>query len=112
MFPIDEKAREEALEWARKFTSTQKWTFAKTYAKTTPHEYIVVHKGDSRRSSFKKMFEILEKYGTEEEFFGMPWIYLYLGDDYKYFAADGKGWEEDRYILNRAKADIFYGKQN
>lgn len=105
---MNEEARAKDFAWAKKFVDSQQWIFAKTYAKTTPHEYIVVRAGDSRRASFKKMFELIEKYGTEEKFFGKPWTYLYLGDGYKYFAADGKGWEEDRYILNRAKAEIAY----
>ena len=54
------------------------------------------------------MFELIEKYGRKETFFGKEWTYLYFNDDYKYFAADGGGWEEDRYILNRAKEDSNY----
>jgi len=54
------------------------------------------------------MFLLIEKYGKHEKFFNKPWTYLYLGDGWKYFAANGGGWEEDRFILNRAKADVSY----
>ena len=111
MFPFDNEKREQELAWAREFARRQRWTTAKTYAKTTPHEYIVVKYGDPRRADFRKMFELIEKYGEVEHFFGKEWTYLYLGDGYKYFAADGKGWEEDRYILNRADEGKTYGNQ-
>lgn len=112
MFPIDLEKREQDFAMARAFVKSQRWIFAKTYAKTTPHEYIVVRNGDTRREKFKMMFEMIEKYGKPEKFYGKDWIYLYLGDGYKYFAADGGGWADDRYILNRAKAGVSYGEQN
>ena len=109
MVLTDEETRKKDYTWAKEFVDAHQWIFAKTYAKTTPHEYIVVRADDVRRADFRRMFELIEKYGVEEKFFGKPWIYLYLGDGYKYFSANGKGWEEDRYILNRAKAEVVYG---
>ena len=99
---------EEDLAWAKEYVEKVSWREAKSYAKTTPHEYIVVKEGDEGREDFKKMFLLIEKYGKHEKFFNKPWTYLYLGDGWKYFAADGGGWQEDRFILNRAKADLCY----
>ena len=99
----------EELKQALDYVNSKEWIFAKTYANTTPHEYIVVKQDNPEHDKeFKFMFELIEKYGRKETFFGKEWTYLYLNDDYKYFAADGKGWEEDRYILNRAREDSNY----
>lgn len=98
--------------WANAYVKRQPWREAKTYRDTTPHEYIVVRPNDAGREEFRRMFELIEKYGRIEKFFGKPYLYLFLDDGYKYFAADGGGWEDDRYILNRAKADTIYGKQD
>ncbi len=65
---------EEDLAWAKEYVEKMSWREAKSYAKTTPHEYIVVKEGDG----------------------------------WKYFAANGGGWQEDRFILNRAKAYLSY----
>lgn len=104
--------KEKDLRWAKEYVSSVSWREAKTYRNTTPHEYIVVKWGDSGRADFKKMFLLIEKYGEFENFFNKRYRYLFLGDGYKYFAADGGGWQEDRIILNRAKSDMTYGKQN
>lgn len=112
MFPINEAQKQADLAWANEYVKHQQWREAVTYRKTTPHEYIVVRRSDVGRDDFKRMFELIEKYGQVERFFGKPYTYLFLDDGYKYFAADGGGWQEDRYILNRAKADVTYGKQD
>lgn len=76
----------------RKEITEQKWIFAKTYAKTAPHEYIV-------RKSSPKFFDKMKKL-IDQEGYDAPWrdgtIYRYLKiGDYKYW------YIED--ILNRDK---------
>lgn len=100
------------FEWAKAYVKSVYWREAKTYRNTTPHEYIVVRQGDPRRGEFRKMFTLIEKYGKIEKFFGIDYKYLFLGDGYKYFAGDGGGWKENNCILNRAKADVVYGRQS
>jgi len=102
---------ERDLEWAREYVSNNNWREAKTYRNTTPHEYIVNKPGHPAREDFKRMFLLIEKYGRIEKFFGKDYKYLFLDDGYKYFSADGGGWQEDRVVLNRAKADVVYGRQ-
>ena len=99
------------FEWAKTFVQGMKWHEAVTYRKTTPHEYIVVHPYDKEREDFKKMFNLIEKYGVVEKFFGIPYRYLYLGDGYKYFSPNRGGWDDKCIILNRAKAESSYGPQ-
>jgi len=106
----DAKSKAE-LRLIRDWCARQQWREAKTYRYTTPHEYIVVELEDPRRSMFKRVFKAIEKYGKREFFFGKPWLYLYLGDGFKYFSADGEGWQEDRVCLNRCTVDRFYGGQ-
>ena len=52
--------------------------------------------------------EYVEKMSWREAKSYAKTTYLYLGDGWKYFAADGGGWQEDRFILNRAKTDVSY----
>ena len=100
--------RDKDLEWARAYAHSKQWRTAKNYQKTTPHEYIVVKWTDPHRDEFRRFFHVIEKYGKEETFFGKKWLYLYLGDGYKYFSANGGGWEYDRIVLNRCEEDKSY----
>ena len=50
------------------------WTFAKTYAKTWPHEYIVQEKVDN--ALFLKLAERIDVYGHEEYFYTKKMTYL------------------------------------
>ena len=54
-------------EKLRKFIETQNWIFAKTYAETYPHEYIVQEKVDN--NLFLEFAEFIDKNGYEEYFY-------------------------------------------
>ena len=64
----------------------QKWTFAKTYANTAPHEYFLEKENEQL---FKRLKKHIKQYGKKEWFLfnGKRWeyTYLYLGD-YRYWA--------------------------
>lgn len=106
MFPIKDNSKD--IDWFNAWVKRQHWINAKTYANTTPHEYIVCNLGSHVREDFEKAFRILENNMVQEKFFRTTYGYFYPGDGYKYFAADGKGWKEDRNILNRALANRSY----
>lgn len=82
----------DKIKEIKKEIAEQEWIFAKTYAKTAPHEYIV-------RKSNPKFFDKMKKL-INKEGYGAPWrdgtIYKYLKiGKYKYWCIED--------ILNRDK---------
>jgi hypothetical protein len=67
----------------------QQWKFAKTYAKTAPHEYIV---DGWNIELFNEICHLIDTDGYEEMFYDKPFIYYNIGE-FKY-------WHYDT-ILNR-----------
>ena len=71
-------------EHLQKFVQDNKWTFAKTYAQTWPHEYLV-----KNQTSDPDLFEELVRYIHENSYVGRFYrkaqIYLDLGDGYIYW---------------------------
>ena len=57
----------------KNFIKTQDWTFAKTYADTWPHEYIVQEKVDNEL--FLALADHLVKHGYEGHFYEMRQTY-------------------------------------
>lgn len=58
----------------RKFIAEQTWIFAKTYAKTYPHEYIVQEKVDN--NLYLQLAEYIDTNGYKEYFYSREQIYL------------------------------------
>jgi hypothetical protein len=103
---VDEKALIEEIEEIQpegeeiknliEELKNQRFTFAKTYAKTIPHEYIIDF---YNKPLFNKMKKLIEEKGVDKVFviFGRPtsrsFRYVYLGG-YKY-------WIDGDVVLNR-----------
>ena len=87
---------------ARELISNLKWTFAKTYAKTSPHEYSVVKVGDPYRDEVVSFMKFIFDEGYEEKYYGHPFM-VYKLDDRKYWSMAKKKEEinDDNYIINR-----------
>lgn len=79
------------------FIETQNWIFAKTYAHTYPHEYIVQEKIDNQL--FLELAEFIDKNGYEEYFYNKKQIYL----DY-----DGFTYWHMENIINRCVVEDTY----
>ena len=77
--------------------NNQKWKFAKTYAETAPHEYIV---DEWNIDLFKEICHLIDTDGYEEIFYDKSFRYYNIGE-YKY-------WHYDT-ILNRCKIENRYG---
>lgn len=89
------KITHDCLARARKFITGNAWTFAKTYAKTAPHEYVVKDKlaNEELKREFEWFAIFIHDHGYQEEFWGKVYTYLDI-DDKKY-------WTEEE-IINRA----------
>ena len=75
-----------------------KWRFAKTYANSNPHEYIVRDK-DCNNDVFDSICEYIKKNGHYEYFYNHKGIYISVGN-FTY-------WIDDN-ILNRRWNDMYY----
>lgn len=81
-----------------KAIKNNKWRFAKTYANTHPHEYIVRSKCDNA-DDFDVLCEHIKNNGHIEYFFGKSGTYLSIGD-YTYWVMGD--------IINRRWNDMYY----
>jgi hypothetical protein len=104
----------EDVEFMRNYIASVRWKFAKSYAKTAPHEYTVRNWDDGEWTEeqdrdFVRAVEIIRKYGYPERY----WSKIHW-----YFAIDGlKYWTmgyplDITKIINRADVNQTYGSQD
>ena len=79
------------------FIEESTWTFAKTYASTWPHEYIVEEKVN--RELYGKLAQHIDTYGQKKYFYATQMIY-YSFEDKVYWHMDN--------IINRCDKDETY----
>lgn len=100
------------LNWWLDFASALEWTFAKTYAGTAPHHYVVggrtpgVNHADMVRAA-----RVIHTFGQPGKYYSLTKIYL-VSPDWKY-----RWWTEDNHfpdttLVNRGTTDLSYGVQN
>ena len=90
----------------KKFIDNNNWIFAKTYAKTAPHEYLIYDKLDEEtQKEYNWFIKQIEEKGIDKKFYQITFRYLYF-DGMKYWI-HGAG-ENDRGILNRDPAGNKY----
>jgi hypothetical protein len=91
----------ELKENIKNFIENKKWTFAKTYAKTWPHEYIVQEKVDN--NLFLEFANYIDKYGYKENFYKKTVTYLdYNGYTY---------WHMENIINRCFERDTFHRRE-
>ena len=79
-----------------------KWTFAKTYAQTSPHEYAVVRAGDPLREEFLAFMRHIFDKGYVELYYGHPFVvYKIGGRKYWSMAESREKISDDNYLINR-----------
>ncbi len=84
----------------RTFIEESNWIFAKTYAETWPHEYIVEEKVD--RALFDKLAEYIDSNGSPDYFYQKQMIYL----EY-----DGHVYWHMENIINRCLPEETYSRR-
>ncbi|MFH1188895.1 MAG: hypothetical protein V1652_03565 [bacterium] len=91
----------EFSEPLKKFVKDCNWIFAKTYATTWPHEYIVQEQVDS--DSFLALAYHIDTFGYESYFYKTKQVY-YGYEGYSYWYMDN--------IINRClKADTYQRRE-
>ncbi len=83
------------------FIKNQNWIFAKTYAETWPHEYIVQEKTDS--DMFLELASHIDKFGYENYFYKMKQIYF----DYDGFTY----WHMENIINRCIEKDTYHNRE-
>ena len=84
----------------KQFIAEETWTFAKTYASTWPHEYIVQEKVDN--GLYIQLAEHIDAQGKEENFYTKKMIY---------FNYDGKTYWHMENIINRCDESETYERR-
>jgi len=87
----------ELSDSVHKFIERSEWTFAKSYAETWPHEYIVMEKVDNKL--FLELANHIDKFGHAERFYQKSVTYFHY-DGYAYWHMDN--------IINRCKLESTY----
>lgn len=90
----------ETEERITMFISSVTWTFAKTYAETSPHEYLILHKcPEEFKEDWLWFVQHIKENGYIEYYFKTPFTYLNVGE-HKYWAMGYPG--KPMTIINRA----------
>lgn len=85
----------------RNFVNRFDWIFAKTYADTAPHEYIVLKKvGIEYKEEFIKIANFIREKGFKAYYYSRVGFYYIIDENY-YWTMDEKA--EDTDLINRAK---------
>jgi hypothetical protein len=87
----------------RQLIATLKWTFAKTYANKSPHEYVVCKVGEPYRNEVVEFMKYIFDHGETELYFSKPFtVYKIDGRKYWCMAKSKDEISDDNYILNRS----------
>ena len=103
---------DEDLDWWVTRAATLQWTFARTYAATAPHSYVVQGRTVGMTAAdYVRAGRVIHTFGQPGKFYGMTSIYLTSPD------GQVKWWTMDRDVrnttlINQATTDRLYGVQN
>jgi len=101
---------EEDVEFMKGYIDRVRWKFAKTYAKSAPHEYTIREWDEEREEEFIRFVKIIRTYGYPERFWKKINFY-YEVDGMKYWTM-GYPVREITKVINRADVNQFYGSQH
>lgn len=91
----------EQLELFEGYIASVRWQEAKTYAKTTPHEYTIRWWAPDLDGTFCKIVQFIRDVGVTERFFKAKYIYFYH-KGLKYWTM-GDPIQKRTWVLNRAE---------
>ena len=100
------------LDWWVGLASALEWTFARTYAQTAPHSYVVLGRtAGMTKDDYVRAGRVIHTFGRPAKFYAMTSIYLTSPDGRM------KWWTMDREVtetnlINQATSDRLYGVQN
>ena len=100
------------LDWWVGLASALEWTFARTYAQTAPHSYVVLGRtAGMTKDDYVRAGRVIHTFGRPAKFYGMTSIYLTSPDGrLKWWTMDSEVTETN--LINQATTDRLYGVQN
>jgi len=98
--------------WWLETAVQQEWIWAKTYADTAPHSYIVEGRSPSlEHDDYVRAGRVIHTFGLPAKFYGMTSIYLTSPDGrLKWWTMDAD--VRDTGLINQATTERLYGVQN
>jgi hypothetical protein len=102
------------LDWWLALAPTLTWTWAKTYAATAPHWYIVEGRTPNvERDDYLRAGRVIRTFGEPGRYWSMTNLYLYSRDRrLKMWAMwSSPPRDDDATLINLAHADRVYGPQ-
>ncbi len=104
------------LDEAMDFICDARWVRAKTYEKTSPHEYTVIKAGHPLRERAVRFMEYIFDNGEVEYYYGHPFTVCFIGGrKYWCMAKSKEEISDDNFIINRSlfeNAYMTYGNPN
>lgn len=100
------------LRWWTEFAASREWTFAKTYARSAPHDYVVAGRTPNvAHEDLVRAARVIHTFGTPGKYYSVTKIYLVSPDGrHRWWTEDDD--LRDTNLVNRATAKVFYGIQN
>lgn len=100
------------LDWWLRLASTLEWTFARTYAESAPHSYVVLGRTPVlTKEDYVRGGRVIHTFGHPAKFYGMTSIYLTRPDGrLKWWTMDRD--VADTTLINQATTERRYGVQN
>jgi len=108
----EDRITKRDLDWWLDFAATHEWTFAKTYAETAPHDYVVAGRTPGvTQDDMVRAARVIHTYGQPGKYYSLTKIYLVSAN------GNHRWWTEDSHftdttLVNRATTELFYGIQN
>lgn len=107
-----DQVTQDDLDWWLDFAPTLDWTFARTYAETAPHSYVVLGRtAGMTAADYVRAGRVIHTFGQPAKFYGMTNLYLTSPDGHL------KWWTMDQDVtqtnlINQATTDRVFGVQN
>lgn len=106
----------EDLQWWLDLAPTLEWIWAKTYADTAPHHYVVLGRTPGMtKADFERAGRVIRQFGQPGKFYSSTNIYLTSPDGktkWWIMPEQGKDIAYNSTLINMASTDTTYGKQD
>jgi hypothetical protein len=102
------------LDWWLDLAPTLKWTWAKTYANSAPHWYVVQGRTEGMtRADFLRAGRVIRTFGEPGKFYSMTNLYLFTQDRRLKFWCmwSSPPKDDDATLINLATTERTYGPQ-
>lgn len=107
-----ERVTRAHLDWWLGFAACLEWTFARTYAETAPHDYVVEGRTPGvTHEDVVRAARVIGTFGVPGKFYSTTKLYLTSPDGRYRWWCEGRHFT-DATLVNRAATDLLYGVQD